>query len=101
MHGVDFDAKIAEAKAKIEKANSFNMAMSHIAAAALDTLNDSHTFSLGIAVCASIDFSIVCSNRSRRQMSSRALRSLPDNPSGPASIPLELRTANGARTNSH
>ena len=43
MHGVDFDARVAEAKAKIEKATSFNMAMSHIAAA-LDTLNDSHTF---------------------------------------------------------
>jgi C-terminal processing protease CtpA/Prc len=43
MHGVDFDAKVAEAKAKIEKSTSFNMAMSHIAAA-LDTLNDSHTF---------------------------------------------------------
>jgi carboxyl-terminal processing protease len=42
FHGVDWDAKIAEAKAKIEKETSFNMAMSHIAAA-LDTLNDSHT----------------------------------------------------------
>jgi C-terminal processing protease CtpA/Prc len=45
MHGVDFDAKVAEAKAKIEKATSFNMAMSHIAAV-LDTLDDSHTFFL-------------------------------------------------------
>ncbi len=42
MHGIDFDAKVAEARQKIEKATSFNMAMSHIAAA-LDTLNDSHT----------------------------------------------------------
>jgi len=42
FHGVDWDAKVAEAKAKIEKETSFNMAMSHIAAA-LDTLNDSHT----------------------------------------------------------
>lgn len=45
LHGVDFDAKVAEAKAKIETTTSFNMAMSHIAAA-LDTLNDSHTFFL-------------------------------------------------------
>jgi len=45
FHGVDFDAKVAEAKQKIEKATSFNMAMSHIAAL-LDTLNDSHTFFL-------------------------------------------------------
>lgn len=45
MHGVDFDAKVDEAKKAIEAANSFNMSMSHIAAA-LDTLNDSHTFFL-------------------------------------------------------
>src|SRR6478672_4729486 len=45
FHGVDFDAKVAEAKQQIEKATSFNMAMSHIAAA-LDSLNDSHTFFL-------------------------------------------------------
>lgn len=45
LHGVDFDAKVAEAKQKIEKATSFNMAMSHIAAV-LDSLNDSHTFFL-------------------------------------------------------
>lgn len=45
FHGVDFDAKIAEAKQKIEKETSFNMSMSHIAAA-LDSLNDSHTFLL-------------------------------------------------------
>jgi len=45
FHGVDWDAKVAEARQKIEKATSFNMAMSHIAAA-LDTLNDSHTFLL-------------------------------------------------------
>jgi len=42
FHGVNWDAKIAEAKEKIEKETSFNMAMSHIAAA-LDTLNDTHT----------------------------------------------------------
>ena len=45
FHGVDFEAKVAEAKQQIEKSTSFNMAMSHIAAA-LDTLNDSHTFFL-------------------------------------------------------
>jgi C-terminal processing protease CtpA/Prc len=43
FHGVNWDAKIAEAKGKIEKETSFNMAMSHIAAA-LDALNDTHTF---------------------------------------------------------
>jgi len=45
LHGLDWDAKVAEAKQKISQAQSFNMAMSHIAAA-LDTLNDSHTFFL-------------------------------------------------------
>jgi len=39
----DWDAKIAEAKQKIEKAKSFNMALAEIAAL-LDSLNDSHTF---------------------------------------------------------
>ena len=43
FHGVDFDSKVAVARQQIEKATSFNMAMSHIAAA-LDSLNDSHTF---------------------------------------------------------
>src|SRR5689334_14228051 len=43
FHGVDFDAKVAEAKQYIEKATSFNMSMSHIEAA-LDSLDDSHTF---------------------------------------------------------
>jgi C-terminal processing protease CtpA/Prc len=43
--GVDFDAKVAQAKQQIQASTSFNMAMSHIAAA-LDTLNDSHTFLL-------------------------------------------------------
>jgi carboxyl-terminal processing protease len=43
FHGVDWDAKVAEGKVKIAKANSMNMAMSNIAAT-LDTLNDSHTF---------------------------------------------------------
>jgi len=45
FHGVDFDAQVAHAKQQIQKETSFNMAMSHIAAA-LDTLNDSHTFFL-------------------------------------------------------
>ena len=45
FHGVDWDAKVSEAKQKIEKTSSMNMALSHIAAA-LDTLGDSHTFFL-------------------------------------------------------
>lgn len=45
FHGMDWDAKVAEAKQKIDKTTSMNMAMSHIAAA-LDSLNDSHTFFL-------------------------------------------------------
>lgn len=43
FHGVDWDAKVAEAKQQIAKTGSFNMAMSHIAAT-LDSLGDSHTF---------------------------------------------------------
>ena len=45
FHGVDFEARVAEAKQQIEKSTSFNMAMAHIAAA-LDALDDSHTFFL-------------------------------------------------------
>ncbi|MFZ0298979.1 MAG: S41 family peptidase [Candidatus Sulfotelmatobacter sp.] len=45
FHGLDWDAKVAEAKEKIAKTTSMNMAMSHIAAL-LDTLDDSHTFFL-------------------------------------------------------
>jgi len=45
FHGLDWDAKVAEGKAKIEKTTSMNMALSHIAAV-LDTLEDSHTFFL-------------------------------------------------------
>jgi len=45
FHDVDWDANVAEAKQKISQENSFNMAMAHIAAA-LDKLNDSHTFFL-------------------------------------------------------
>jgi C-terminal processing protease CtpA/Prc len=45
FHGVDWDAKVAEAKNKIENETSLSMALAHIAAT-LDTLNDSHTFFL-------------------------------------------------------
>ena len=45
FHGVDWDAKVAEAKNKIKGETSLGMAFAHIAAA-LDTLNDSHTFFL-------------------------------------------------------
>ena len=45
FHGLDWDARIAEAKQQISKEPSLNMALSHIAAA-LDALNDSHTFFL-------------------------------------------------------
>ncbi len=45
FHGVNWDATLADARQKIDKSTSLNMALSHIAAA-LDTLNDSHTFFL-------------------------------------------------------
>jgi C-terminal processing protease CtpA/Prc len=45
FHAVDWDAKVAEARQKIEKMNSMNMAMSEIAVV-LDSLHDSHTFFL-------------------------------------------------------
>jgi carboxyl-terminal processing protease len=45
FHGLDWDAKVAEAKERIAKADTFNRAMSSIAAA-LETLDDSHTFFL-------------------------------------------------------
>ena len=45
FHGVDWDAKVKEAKEKIDKTDSMNMALAHIAAA-LDSLHDSHTFFL-------------------------------------------------------
>jgi carboxyl-terminal processing protease len=45
FHGLNWDAVLAEAKKKIETTTSMNMALSHVAAA-LDTLNDSHTFFL-------------------------------------------------------
>jgi carboxyl-terminal processing protease len=43
FHGLDWDAKVEEAKQKINNAKSFNMAMSHIASM-LGALDDSHTF---------------------------------------------------------
>jgi len=43
FHGLDWDAKVAEAKQKVNDARSFNMAMSHIAAM-LGALDDTHTF---------------------------------------------------------
>ena len=45
FHGVDWDAKVLEAKQKIKQETSLNMSLAHIAAA-LDSLNDSHTFFL-------------------------------------------------------
>jgi C-terminal processing protease CtpA/Prc len=43
IHGLDWGATVADAKQKIDHETSMNMAMSRIAAA-LDKLNDSHTF---------------------------------------------------------
>ncbi|HZQ68382.1 MAG TPA: S41 family peptidase [Terriglobales bacterium] len=45
FHGLDWNARVAEARNKIDSSPSFNMALSHIAGA-LDALNDSHTFFL-------------------------------------------------------
>jgi C-terminal processing protease CtpA/Prc len=42
FHGLDWDAIVAEAKQRIDKSASFDMAIVHIAAA-IDALNDSHT----------------------------------------------------------
>jgi carboxyl-terminal processing protease len=43
FHGLDWDATVAEANQKIARETSMNMSLSHIAAA-LDKLDDSHTF---------------------------------------------------------
>jgi carboxyl-terminal processing protease len=43
LHGVDWRAKISVASEQVKQEKSLNMAMAHIAAA-LDSLNDSHTF---------------------------------------------------------
>jgi carboxyl-terminal processing protease len=45
LHGLDWDAAVADAKQRIQRATTFNAAMSEIAAA-IDLLNDSHTFLL-------------------------------------------------------
>jgi carboxyl-terminal processing protease len=45
FHGVDWDAKVEEAKQKIKTTTSMNLALSQVATA-LDSLNDSHTFFL-------------------------------------------------------
>ena len=43
LHGVDWQAKVITAREQVKQEKSLNMAMAHIAAA-LDSLNDSHTF---------------------------------------------------------
>jgi C-terminal processing protease CtpA/Prc len=43
FHGISWDATVLEAKQKIQAATSLNLALAHIAAA-LISLNDSHTF---------------------------------------------------------
>lgn len=43
LHGVDWDARVQQAKRNIDAAHSLNIAMSEIEAL-LNTLNDSHTF---------------------------------------------------------
>src|SRR5258708_6441678 len=45
FHGVDWDAKAREVRDKIDQSPTLNMAMSHLEAA-LDSLDDSHTFFL-------------------------------------------------------
>jgi len=45
FHGVDWNAKVAEEKQKIKQETSMNLSLAHVAAA-LDALNDSHTFFL-------------------------------------------------------
>jgi carboxyl-terminal processing protease len=45
FHGVNWDAKIEEAKERINTVDTMNLALSQVAAA-LDSLNDSHTFFL-------------------------------------------------------
>jgi len=45
FHGVDLDKEFAEAKQRIEKVTTMNMALSNVANA-LDSLDDSHTFFL-------------------------------------------------------
>ena len=55
FHGVNWDANLAEMRQKIEQAPSLNMSLADIAAA-LDKLNDSHTFFLPPQHVASTDY---------------------------------------------
>jgi carboxyl-terminal processing protease len=55
FHGVDWDSNLAEMRQKIEQAPSLNMSLAHIAAA-LDKLNDSHTFFLPPRHVANTDY---------------------------------------------
>jgi carboxyl-terminal processing protease len=55
FHGVNWDSNLAEMRQKIEQAPSLNMALADIAAA-LDKLNDSHTFFLPPQHVASTDY---------------------------------------------
>ena len=45
LHGLDWDAKVLEAREKIDNADSMNRALTQIAVL-LDSLNDSHAFFL-------------------------------------------------------
>jgi carboxyl-terminal processing protease len=45
IHGVDWNARVAEYRKKLDSASSLNMALS-VVAAAVDSLNDTHTFFL-------------------------------------------------------
>ena len=55
LHGLDWGAKLDEAKKKIENATSSNLAFANIAAM-LDALNDSHTFFIPPTRSFSIDY---------------------------------------------
>src|SRR5215831_9628940 len=55
IHGVDWEAKVRETKEKIDQSPTLSMALSHVAAA-LDVLDDSHTFFLPPSRPVRIDF---------------------------------------------
>ena len=57
FHGVNWDSNLADMKQKIEQAPSLNMALADIAAA-LDKLNDSHTFFLPPRHVANTDYGL-------------------------------------------
>ncbi len=57
LHGLDWDAKVAEAKQKIDGSTSMSMALSHIAGL-LDMLNDSHTFFLPPDRASTFDYGV-------------------------------------------